>query len=191
MNTYSTSAEIGRSALEALEAEGAGRQRLKLVNPLRWTHTLVVTGELNRRSATTLEEEIECLCEEGVAALKIDLRQVASIDSLGVSVISYRSQECRRRGCTLAVIPGSTSVRRALEEAGVPIVAPEFAAFGPDPSLMAPAAAQDAAIGTPIETQLALGLGGNSPEAVEEGGSERVASLPTRVGSLTRWVTGH
>ncbi len=82
-------------------------------------HTLILTGELDSGSAPTLEAEIERLCEEGVTALTLDLRELRAIDSIGATVVAFRSNLCRSRGCDLAVIPGAGLIRRALEQAGV------------------------------------------------------------------------
>jgi len=39
-------------------------------------HTVILTGELTHRSAHALEVEIERLCEEDVASITLDLRQL-------------------------------------------------------------------------------------------------------------------
>ncbi|MGD0454785.1 MAG: STAS domain-containing protein [Solirubrobacteraceae bacterium] len=84
-----------------------------------WTHTLVLTGELTHRSAHALEVEIERLCDEGVTGITLDLRQLRQIDSIGVSVISFRCGLCQRQGLGFSLIPGSRLVQRAFERAGV------------------------------------------------------------------------
>lgn len=95
-------------------------------------HTLILTGELDRGSARTLEAEIERLCEEGVTGITLDLRKLTSIDSIGVAVIVFRCGLCQRRGYDFALIPGSRFVHRAFEQAGVsellPFQAKEVAA---------------------------------------------------------------
>lgn len=83
------------------------------------THTLILTGELIGRSASTLEAEIERLCTEGVTGITLDLRQLTHIDSTGVAVISFRCRYCERQGCGFALIPGSRFIQRAFEQAGV------------------------------------------------------------------------
>jgi anti-anti-sigma factor len=83
------------------------------------THTLILTGELDRRSAHALEAEIELLCEEGVTGITLDLRQLTYIDSTGVAVIAFRCGLCQRRGYEFALIPGSRLVHRAFAQAGV------------------------------------------------------------------------
>ncbi len=85
----------------------------------RRTHTLVLTGELDRSSAHTLEAAIERLCEEGVTGITLDLRELTYIDSIGVSVIAFRCNLCRKRGFDFALIPGSRLIHRAFEQAGV------------------------------------------------------------------------
>jgi anti-anti-sigma regulatory factor len=95
-----------------------GRTPLRLADERAWRHTLILTGTLDWRSAPELEEEIECLCEEGVASLTLDLRLLGAIDGAGARVIAFRSALCRRRGHGFAVIPGSHAVADALVEAG-------------------------------------------------------------------------
>jgi anti-anti-sigma factor len=99
------------------------------------THTLILTGELDRGSAHALEAEIERLCEEGVTGITLDLRELTYIDSIGVAVIAFRCGLCRRRGYDFAVIPGSRFIHRAFEQAGVTDLLPfqkdDVAAPGP------------------------------------------------------------
>jgi anti-anti-sigma factor len=96
-----------------------GEPRLVLASANVWTHTLVLTGELDHRSAHALEAEIERLCEEGVTGIALDLRELTYIDSIGVAVIVFRCGHCRRRGFDFTLIPGSPDVQRAFERAGV------------------------------------------------------------------------
>ncbi|HEX4189209.1 MAG TPA: STAS domain-containing protein [Solirubrobacteraceae bacterium] len=84
-----------------------------------WTHTLVLTGELDRRSAHTLEAEIERLCSEGVTGITLDLRELSYIDWIGVAVIAFRCGHCKKRGCDFTLIPGSPSIQRAFDRVGV------------------------------------------------------------------------
>ena len=84
-----------------------------------WTHTLILTGELDHRSAYALEAEIERLCEDGVTGITLDLRELTYIDSIGVAVIAFRCGLCERRGYDFALIPGSPFIHRAFEQAGV------------------------------------------------------------------------
>jgi anti-anti-sigma factor len=84
-----------------------------------WTHTLILTGELTRRSVHALETEIEDLCEKGVTGITLDLRQLTYIDSVGVAVISFRCGLCQRQGYSFSLVPGSRFIQRAFEQAGI------------------------------------------------------------------------
>jgi anti-anti-sigma regulatory factor len=94
------------------------RPRLELVSAPVWKHQLVLTGRLNHRTAVELEDEIECLCEEGVTILTLDLRQLEAIDSVGAITIARRGAACKTQGRDFAVIPGSPVVHHALVKAG-------------------------------------------------------------------------
>ncbi len=97
----------------------SGEPSLALASANVWRHTLILTGELNHRSAHVLEAEIERLCEEGVGAIALDLRELTYIDSVGVAVIAFRFRLCKSRGYDFALIPGSRLIHRAFEQAGV------------------------------------------------------------------------
>lgn len=102
----------------SLSEPSYARPHLTLGGPPVWRHKLILTGKLDHRSAPELDEEIECLCQEGVTILTLDLRQLDAIDSTGVAAIAFRGAVCKRLGSDFAVIPGSHVVRRALAEAG-------------------------------------------------------------------------
>jgi anti-anti-sigma factor len=106
------------SASKAQPSSASERSRA-LTSVSAWTHTIVLTGELTHRSAYALEVEIERLCAEGVTGITLDLRKLEQIDAVGVAVVAFRGGLCRRRGYDFAVIPGSPSMRRAFEHAGV------------------------------------------------------------------------
>jgi anti-anti-sigma factor len=114
-------AEVGPS--EAVSAQ----PRLTLASPPAWRHKLILMGRLDQRSAPDLEEEIECLCQEGVTTLTLDLRQLDAIDSTGVRAIAFRGVAYRRLGRDFAVICGSHDIDRALAEAGATdLLAPDL-----------------------------------------------------------------
>jgi anti-anti-sigma factor len=108
---------LGDDEISLSEAVHA-RPRLTLASAPIWRHKLILTGKLDYRSAPELEEEIECLCQEGVTTLTLDLRQLDAIDSTGVSAIAFGGTACKRRGHDFAVIAGSRVIRSALAEAG-------------------------------------------------------------------------
>lgn len=93
--------------------------KLALARVTARMHTLVLTGELNHRSAHALEAEIERVCEDGVSGITLDLSELTYIDPIGVAVIAFRCGFLTRRGYDVAVIPGSRLIHRAFEEAGV------------------------------------------------------------------------
>jgi anti-anti-sigma factor len=95
------------------------RRKVSVASAAGAMHTLVLTGELDRVSAHTLEAAIEQLCEAGVAGITLDLRRLSRIDSTGVAVIAFRSGSCRRRGHEFALIPGPWFIQRAFALAGL------------------------------------------------------------------------
>lgn len=107
------------ASVRAVARSTAGKPHLRLASVRSWTHTLTLSGELTHRSATVLEAEIERLCEEGVTALTLDLRELAHIDPIGVAVIAFRCNLCKRRGCDFALVRGPRSIQRAFEREGV------------------------------------------------------------------------
>ena len=109
----------GRAEDRALTRAVSSEPNLALASTTVWRHTLILTGELNRRSAHTLEAEIEHLCEEGVTGITLDLRGLTYIDWTGVAVIAFRCDLCKRRGHDFALIPGSPMIQYAFEQAGV------------------------------------------------------------------------
>ncbi len=113
--------ERARSALEERTnaQPGSSEPALVLTSVDARTHTLVLSGELDYRSAHTLEAEIERLCDERVTGITLDLRELTYIDSIGVAVIVFRCGLCKRRGHDFALIAGSQFVHRAFEQAGV------------------------------------------------------------------------
>jgi anti-anti-sigma factor len=117
-----------RLTLAANARKQPGR-KLASVRPR--THTLILTGELNHRTAHGLEEAIDRLCEEGVTGITLDLRQLSHIDPTGVAVIAFRYRLCKRRGYDFMLIPGPRSLDRAFERAGVADVLP-FQQDAPD-----------------------------------------------------------
>lgn len=101
-----------------LSVAAHSRPHLTLASTLVWRHRLILTGKLDYRSASELEEEIECLCQEGVTILTLDLRQLDAIDPAGATVIAFCGAAWKRRGHDFVVIPGSRVIHRELTEAG-------------------------------------------------------------------------
>jgi anti-anti-sigma regulatory factor len=131
--------DVGSSRVRAVPAQA----HLTLVSAPVWRHKLILTGSLDDRTAVELEEEIECLCEEGVTILTLDLRQLDAIDAAGAKAIALRGAVCEGRGRNFAVIPGSPVVHRVLAEAGAE-------------SLLAGDPGESAADGSPRDTSTAM-----------------------------------
>jgi anti-anti-sigma factor len=91
---------------------------LTLVPARPWSHTLVLRGNLDHDSAPELQDELECLAQEGVTALTLDLRQLDALDPSGAQVIASHSASFRGSGRDFAVLVGSPVVDRTLSEAG-------------------------------------------------------------------------
>jgi anti-anti-sigma factor len=98
----------------------SGRARhLALASEPPHAHTLVLTGELNQRTAYTLETAIEDLELAAVQDITLDLRKLDRIDPTGVAVIAFHCRLAKRRGYVLSLIPGPAPIHRVFEQAGV------------------------------------------------------------------------
>jgi hypothetical protein len=119
MNTDST---IATSMLRAPGADAHVSPPLErlgdspAVSPL-WRHELILTGALNPGSVSELQEEIECLYQEGVTSLVVDLKPLEAIDLVAVQAIACLGALYKRRGIAVEVRGGSALVRRAMSEA--------------------------------------------------------------------------
>jgi ABC-type transporter Mla MlaB component len=104
---------------QALVAGGAATAaaprpaHLALVSTPPWSHTLILTGRLNEDSAPELEDEIECLREEGVSSLTLDLRRLEAVDESALEVIASQGASFRSSGRRFAVL-GQAGVRAGL-----------------------------------------------------------------------------
>jgi anti-anti-sigma factor len=118
--------KLRQTAVQTRARTGPARKErsLKLASAPVRRHTLSLSGELTHSSAHTLEVEIERLCEEGVTAIRLDLRELTYIDSIGVAVIAFRSRLCQQRGYEFSLIQGKEPVHRAFEQAGVVALLP-------------------------------------------------------------------
>jgi anti-anti-sigma factor len=111
----------GASIGKGTGATAVTLQALPYLSPApthRWKHTLALTGTLDAHSAPNVEDEIECLCQEGVTKLTLDLRQLDAIDQRGIEVIASRSVLWEQRGRRFVVLLRSDAIRRALTAAG-------------------------------------------------------------------------
>jgi ABC-type transporter Mla MlaB component len=112
MKPHLTFAEPGPSAAHAgIGVADVSQDWLDIVpeSPRAWRHTLILTGSLDGHSTAELQEEIECLYQEGVTSVVLDLRRLNSIDVVAVQAIASLGALYRRRGLAVAVVGGSTS----------------------------------------------------------------------------------
>jgi len=82
-----------------------------------WRHTLILTGKLNSDSTPELDEEIECLYQEGVTSVVLDLRRLDAIQLAAIPGIASLSSVYKLRGLDVAVIGGSALVHCTLADA--------------------------------------------------------------------------
>ena len=108
-------------ALNGAESASAARDlHTALTTPSAWRHTLVLTGTLNAGTAPDLEEEVECLSQEGVTSIVLDLRRLQAIDPAGEEAIATLPALFKRQGPAIAVIGGAARAARgslAVEDA--------------------------------------------------------------------------
>jgi len=114
--TFATSVATGNgvSTLEPLPEVPMG---IVEAEPPVWRHTLVLTGRLDGHSGPELQDEIECLYQEGVTSLVLDIRQLEAIELVGAQAIASLSALYERRGLTVAVLGGPAWVHHTMIEA--------------------------------------------------------------------------
>ena len=114
--TFATSVPVGNgvSTLEKMPDVSLG---IAESAPPVWRHTLVLKGCLDAQSGPELQDEIECLYQEGVTSLVIDIRQLETIELVGAQAIASLSALYERRGLTVAVLGGPAWVHHTMIEA--------------------------------------------------------------------------
>jgi len=69
-----------------------------------WRHTVVLTGSLNAASTPELQEEIECLYQEGVTDVVLDLRALDALELVGAQAVVSLRALYKKRGLAIGVI---------------------------------------------------------------------------------------
>jgi anti-sigma B factor antagonist len=82
-------------------------------------HTFVLTGELDIGSARGLEETIRQVCGTGTKGIKVDLRNLAFIDSSGLSALINAGRLCEKHGHEFLLVPGPANIQRIFEISGL------------------------------------------------------------------------
>ena len=114
--TLASGDRLATSPRHVHPAQEAGRSRP--AGTLVWRHTLILEGRLDEGSRLELEEEIECLYQEGVTSLRLDLSRLDDVDAAGLQMLVSLGDRCRREGQDVAVIPGSPVIDSALADVG-------------------------------------------------------------------------
>jgi anti-sigma B factor antagonist len=82
-------------------------------------HTLELSGELDLLGAPKLREIARSLCVDGTHGIRLDLRGLVFIDSVGLSAVLSIHRMCAERGYAYELVPGPSSVQRPFEIAGL------------------------------------------------------------------------
>jgi anti-anti-sigma regulatory factor len=96
----------------------ARRAHLTLVPTRLWDHTLVLRGTLDERAAGELQDELECLREEGVTTLTLDLRQLEAIAPSAAQTIVSQGARFNVQGRHLGVLADTLPLRDVLADVG-------------------------------------------------------------------------
>jgi anti-anti-sigma regulatory factor len=107
-------------------ADAQGRPHLTLLQTRLWNHTLVLKGTLDDLSAPELQDELECLREEGVTALTLDLRELEAMAPSAAQIIVSQGARFNVQGRHFGVLADAPRLRGTLNEAGgTDLVAPD------------------------------------------------------------------
>jgi anti-sigma B factor antagonist len=88
--------------------------------PCDGEHTLVLRGELDLNSASSLSATVRSICTEpGTSALVLDLSRLTFMDSTGIHVLLLAKQLCAEHRAEFFVIPGESQVSRILQITGL------------------------------------------------------------------------
>jgi anti-anti-sigma factor len=99
-------------------------------------HAVVaVSGDVDDLTASQLEESVDERSPAGCAVLEVDLADVRSMGSAGLSVLQAVDRWCRQRGIELRVRGAQPSVWRVFETTGLD----RAFAPGPDEARQSPA----------------------------------------------------
>jgi anti-sigma B factor antagonist len=87
-------------------------------------HTLILTGELDARSAPALEASIAERFAAGPGPIALDLGGLSFIDSSGLWTILAAMRWCERQGRGFSLLPGPEPVQQVFEVTGLIDVLP-------------------------------------------------------------------
>ncbi|HKH17556.1 MAG TPA: STAS domain-containing protein [Solirubrobacteraceae bacterium] len=79
------------------------------------TAVIALSGDLDLAGGAALERELATLETRSPAAVVLDLRGVAFMDSSGLRLIAVASQRAKDLGRRLALVPGPEQIMRVFE----------------------------------------------------------------------------
>jgi anti-anti-sigma factor len=82
-------------------------------------HTLVLEGELDLVSASSLEARMRELCANGTKEIVLDLGKLTFIDSTGVRAVLLANELCERHSCDFSLTHGTDGVQHVFELTGL------------------------------------------------------------------------
>jgi anti-anti-sigma factor len=88
------------------------------------SHVLVLTGELDSDSVSTLEDAISRCCSDAQSTITLDLSKLAFIDSSGLWTITVARKWCESHGHGFWLTPGPQEVQYVFEVTGLSDVLP-------------------------------------------------------------------
>jgi anti-anti-sigma regulatory factor len=143
MKRHLSIASMDRYAAGGVATEAGPASTLaRAAEPTAWRHTLILQGSLDEHSGVELEDEVDCLYQEGVTDLRLDLRHLSAADRAGVRTLLALGDRCRARGQDVTVISGTHPVGSALADAGATdLLAAENAPGWPSGPILAGAGA--------------------------------------------------
>jgi anti-sigma B factor antagonist len=115
--------EAGRSPRGACAAGIPGELRIS-DEISAGVRTFALAGELDLASTPLLRSMLGQIATDGVQRIRIDLSGLAFIDSTGVHALFGARNICLAHGYEFSLVPGSPSVQRIFEIAGLTTILP-------------------------------------------------------------------
>jgi len=82
-------------------------------------HTLVLSGDLDIASATTLKELLLEVSLVGTTGITLDLSGLTFMDSTGLFMVLFAKELADTHGYDLSIVPGSQKIQRIFELTGL------------------------------------------------------------------------
>jgi anti-sigma B factor antagonist len=100
---------------------GADRERTFKLQTVVTTerHTLVLSGDLDSRSAGEFESLVRGVCTEGAQEILIDITRLSFLDSSGLGAILRSQKICGEHRVGFMLTPGNRNVQRVFEITGM------------------------------------------------------------------------